>query len=347
LDSPSITARLIGRRAWLSIVFFSYSHKDEDLRDRLEAHLAVLISDGTISTWHDRRIKAGEVLGERIDENLELADIILLLVSADFLSSDYCYSIEMKRALERRKAGEAQVIAVILRPCDWQSSPLGDLLAVPKDGKPIVSWPDKDEGFLDVVKQLRRILPSQNAPQPPQTPNVRTPLRAAISADPDREMHPTIVAQTSGQQGPRSSNLRLKKSFSDADLDQFLEDAFAYISSFFQNSLTEIADRNKGIQTKFKQIDATRFTAAIYRDGSAISRCKIILGGFSGKSITFSYNDSLDENSTNEELRVKFDDQAMYLKTLGQAHFGAQRTDSLSFEGASEYYWAMFVRPLQ
>jgi hypothetical protein len=119
----------------MASIFFSYSHKDETLRDELEKHLAMLRREGAITAWHDRRIAAGENFGNAIDEALESAGIILLLVSSDFLSSDYCYSVEMKRALERHERGEATVIPIILRPCDWHSAPFGKLLALPTDGK--------------------------------------------------------------------------------------------------------------------------------------------------------------------------------------------------------------------
>lgn len=118
-------------------VFFSYSHKDEDLRNELEIHLAVLKRQGVISTWHDRRITAGDEFADKISCHLESADIILLLVSPYFIASDYCYEVEMKRALERHDAGEARVIPVILHPCYWHGAPFGRLLAVPSDGKPV------------------------------------------------------------------------------------------------------------------------------------------------------------------------------------------------------------------
>ena len=88
-------------------VFFSYAHHDEALRNELEKHLAMLKRQGVIDTWHDRRIDAGQDVHAEISEYLGKADIILLLVSADFLASDYCYDIEMRRALERHQRGEA------------------------------------------------------------------------------------------------------------------------------------------------------------------------------------------------------------------------------------------------
>ena len=121
----------------MAVLFFSYSHKDEALRDKLEVHLAMLKRQGVIETWHDRRIVAGDEFAGRIGEELERADIVLLLVSPDFLASDYCYDIEMARAMERHEAGETRVMPVLLRPCDWRDAPFGKLNATPKDGKPV------------------------------------------------------------------------------------------------------------------------------------------------------------------------------------------------------------------
>ena len=104
-------------------LFFSYSHVDESHRDQLEVHLSALKHQGLIEAFHDRRIVAGSDLGQSIDANLNAADVILLLVSADFIASQYCYDREMIRAMERHDKGEAKVIPVILRPCDWHGLP--------------------------------------------------------------------------------------------------------------------------------------------------------------------------------------------------------------------------------
>ncbi len=136
-------------------LFFSYSHVDEALRDRLEVHLSLLKHQGLIETWHDRRITAGSDLDMAISENLEAADVILLLVSADFIASKYCFSLEMKRALERHAEGTARVIPVILNSCDWHSAPFKKLLAAPKDGKAVTSWANQEEAWTDVARQVR------------------------------------------------------------------------------------------------------------------------------------------------------------------------------------------------
>jgi hypothetical protein len=136
-------------------LFFSYSHKDEKYRDRLETHLALLKRDGWIAGWHDRKISAGNEWKGQIDQHLNSARIILLLVSPDFLASDYCYDVEMKRAMARHEAGEARVIPVILKTCDWQKAPFAKLQALPKDARPITKWKPHDEAFANIAQGIR------------------------------------------------------------------------------------------------------------------------------------------------------------------------------------------------
>jgi tetratricopeptide (TPR) repeat protein len=139
-------------------VFCSYAHEDEPLLQKLEAHLSVLKRLGLISTWYDRQIVPCTNWAQVIDERLEQASIILLLVSSDFLASDYCYQVEMKRALERHDAGQARVIPIAMRPVDWKGSPFAHLQALPTDAKAITTWSNQDEAFVDVVAGIRRAI---------------------------------------------------------------------------------------------------------------------------------------------------------------------------------------------
>src|SRR5713226_3133531 len=118
-------------------MFFSYSHKDEGSKEQLEIHLAILQRKGLINTWSDRKILAGQNWESIIETQLDHADIVLFLISADFVASDYCYGKEMLRALERHERNEAKVIPIILRPVDWSDAPFSRLQALPKDGKPV------------------------------------------------------------------------------------------------------------------------------------------------------------------------------------------------------------------
>ncbi len=141
-------------------LFFSYSHKDSELRRELDAHLSPLKREGLIQGWYDREIVAGAEWNEEIERNLEAADIILLLVSADFINSDYCYEKEMMRAMEKHASGDARVIPIILRECNWQSTHFGKLQALPTNLMPITDnlWPSRDAVWTDVVKVIREAI---------------------------------------------------------------------------------------------------------------------------------------------------------------------------------------------
>ena len=138
-------------------VFISYSHRDEQFRDELDTHLKLLQRQRVISVWHDRRILAGDDWGGKIDDNLKAANVILLLVSADFIASNYCYEIEMKCAMDREGAGQACVMPVVARACDWHSAPFGRLQPLPKDGRAISLWEDRDSAWNDVAQGIRRV----------------------------------------------------------------------------------------------------------------------------------------------------------------------------------------------
>src|SRR4051812_2446839 len=112
-------------------VFYSYAREDEKLRDALMTHLAVLKKQGLIKEWFDREVGPGAEWKKEIDVRLNAAHIILLLISPEFIASDYCYDVEAKRAIERHEAGEARVIPIILRPAMWEGSPFGHLQALP------------------------------------------------------------------------------------------------------------------------------------------------------------------------------------------------------------------------
>ncbi len=138
--------------------FISYSHKDEALLDQIKPHLATLKRQGLIQTWDDRQITGGSDWAEAIARNLETADIILLLVSADFIASDYCWGIELQRAIERHQSGSARVIPIILRPVDWEDTPFRQLQALPKGGKPVTEWENRDTAFVDAARGIRKVV---------------------------------------------------------------------------------------------------------------------------------------------------------------------------------------------
>lgn len=136
-------------------IFISYSHKDKKYLQKLLTHLSALKRSEQVEEWSDRNIDAGQEWAKEIDTSMQTADVILLLVSASFLNSDYCYSLEGKYALERHRAKNACVIPVLLRPVVWEDTPLHDLQAVPRGLRAIQSWGDDDAAFVNVIQELK------------------------------------------------------------------------------------------------------------------------------------------------------------------------------------------------
>lgn len=136
-------------------LFVSYSHIDKVLKDRLVCHLRPLEHENLVEVWVDHQIQAGDDWDKEIAKKLSQADVVLALVSVDFINSKYCYDIELEKALEREADGEAKVIPVILRSCLWTKSPLGRLKALPTDGKAVTTWHDIDEALTVVAAGVR------------------------------------------------------------------------------------------------------------------------------------------------------------------------------------------------
>ena len=313
-------------------LFFSYSHKDEELRNELEIHLSMLKRQGLIRAWHDRRIGAGKDIHSNISTELEEANIILLLVSANFLASDYCYDKEMARALEKDSEGSSRVIPVILHPCDWHSSPFGHLRATPQDGKPISMFANRDEALTQIAKDIRGAVEE-----------------LGFSSQEQEISQEVTHKQEQGVNTTRSSNLRVKKRFSDQEVDEFLESSFKYMARYFEASLSELQARNQNITTKFKRIDVNCITASIYDDGTRASECTIWSGGdqsFIG-GIAYYGGITTSRNQYNESLSIENDGYSLHLKPMGMSHFGMGDKKELSQEGAAELFWNLLIERLQ
>lgn len=135
--------------------FVSYSHADAKLKGELLKHLAPLERLKLVDHWDDGEIKPGDHWEKAIAEKLASAQLVLLLISSDFIASEYCYDKELAVALKRDKAKTSRVLPIILRPCLWQELAFGKLQATPDDGKPITSWSSPDEAMMEVAKAVR------------------------------------------------------------------------------------------------------------------------------------------------------------------------------------------------
>ncbi len=139
-------------------LFYSYAHADEALRKTLETHLVGLKRQGLIEPWTDRKIEAGQAWDEAIKRELAEAELVVLLVSPDFMASDYIWEKELAPALERREQGKAVVVPIIVRPTDLKGIEFMKFQGLPRDGKPVTSWASHDEAWVDVARGLRQVV---------------------------------------------------------------------------------------------------------------------------------------------------------------------------------------------
>jgi len=314
---------------------FSYSHVDEEMRNELEKHLMPLKRLGLIDTWHDRRIIAGTELNGEINRHFEDADVILLLVSPDFINSDYCYDIEVKHALERHARAEARVVPVILKTCDWHDLPFGKLMASPKDGQPVAKFSHVEDGFYEVVQAIKAVLRELDTERENSSPVAST------------SSQPATLSSPSGN-GPRSSNLAIKKEFSDRDKDIAKREGIQFISRFFQNSLDEICKRNPTLEQDFHQKDDDSFEAALYNNGQRVCHCGIWRAGSGMGFGDICYSQSgVSTHSCNDAVTLVDNGTMLGFRSMMGGMRGHGQDSLLTNEGMAEHFWNEFIRPLK
>lgn len=247
----------------------------------------------------------------------------------------------MKRALERQREGAARVIAVTLEPCDWKSAPFGKSLVVPTDGGRTLR-----KKIFVVVERASRDEGSTTGSLHPLTSLLASTSAAAARSS---STAPAPAAQSTTAFRPRSSDLGITKEFTDFDKGEFLHKAFGFMSRCFQDSLGELAARNPGSRTRFQPADSQRFSATAYRGGETIAECSVSVSGYSDRStmLIFSYSANAMPGSSNEMLSVDFDTQAIFFKPLGMQSHHRTKHRQLSEQGASDYYWNLFIEALQ
>lgn len=308
------------------IVFISYSHRDQAALGRLLTHLAPLRSEGLIDTWHDRQILAGERIDTEIDRELESCDLFLLLVSPDFLASDYCVNREMRRALERHRDGATHVVPIIVEPCDWLSSLLSELKVLPRDGKPISEWPNPNNAYLDIVRELRRIIETRKASRPPMG-----------WPEPSEETNETR---------PVAHRYRVQRDFDEIDRSEFRETAFATIRDYFQQQIAEI-DTISDLRGRFVSLGQSSFgctivnRARMLNHGTAHITVHCRHGRIGLGDIYYSFEENADPNRANGIFHVESDEYEMYLSSM--MTLGSDR-GRLTSEEAAKHLWADFIQ---
>ena len=301
--------------------FISYSHHDKAVLDRLHVHLKNLTRGGHIETWYDRDILAGSDLNAEIERELEAANLFLLLVSPDFIASDYCVEREMKRALERHAAGAARVVPIIVEECDWKAmSELRQLKAVPTDGKAISEWASSNTAYLNVVQELRRI----------------------IEAD-----GPAAVAMVAPEQvavRPATTRYRAKRQFDQIDKSDFRDTAFVIIKDYFRRATMEI-DSIEGLRGRFVDRGATSFGATIvnggHRNGTAHITVHCRNSHVAMGDIYYSFSENAGDNTANGGFNVSADDYEQFL--VQTMNIFGKSDERLAPERAAEVLWNEFI----
>lgn len=302
--------------------FISYSHQDKAALERLHVHLKNLTRGGHIETWYDRDILAGSDLDAEIARELEAADLFLLLVSPDFIASDYCVEREMARALELHATGKARVVPIIMEECDWKAmGELRQLKAVPTDGKAISEWANANTAYLDVVQELRRIIDAERQPA--------APAKAA----------PEPVAMR-----PSLPRYRAKRQFDQIDRADFRDAAFATIKDYFRRAAEEI-DSIEGLRSRFVDRGATSFGATVvngsHRNGTAqitvhCRNSQVALG-----DIYYSFSENAGANTANGGFNVSADDYEQFL--IQTMNIFGKADERLTPEQAAEVLWNEFI----
>jgi hypothetical protein len=280
-----------------------------------------------ITAWYDREILAGGDVDREISTNLTDSELFLALVSPDFLNSDYCYKREMENALRRHEEGTLRVIPVILEPCEWKSSPLAKLKALPKDGKPISLWTNENVAYLDVVTEVRRLTESP-ARNPPDT--------SAKRQEPGNS-----------QTGQQSKRYRIKREFDSIDRDEFRRQAFAVIEEYFQRSIDELNSIGDPIRARFEKIDSGAFSCTVLNKASRAKEAHITVrngddGLFGGDAITYSFS-RRNSNSANGFIRIEANEYELYLKGDDMSFHRPRNEGPMSAEQSADALWREFI----
>jgi hypothetical protein len=301
-------------------LFISYSHRDDHYLDRLHVHLAQAMRDGVFQGWYDRDIAAGGNIDDEVGRELELADVFVALVSPDFIASDYCYDKELSRALERRKSGSMVVVPVVVEACDWTSTPLGKLKALPTDGKPVAEWTNENVAFTDVVRGLRNLASGTTDP-------IET--KSAAAAPPTESRTESLS----------TSRFRVKKNFGRIDKDEFADAAFATMGQFFERSVEEL-NRVDGLKARFVSHSPVKFSCAVenvaygrdetvwVRRGGPLGEINIAYGRF---------GEDPGDNISNGGFSVQADEYELFLSSQ-MFHFSGDK-EPLDGESAGRIIW--------
>jgi hypothetical protein len=301
-------------------------------------HLAPLRREGLIDLWHDGMLRPGEHLDPTVQAALAESDVVILLVSADFIASEYCYEQEMLRAFARQRDGSVRVIPIILRLCQWKGVPIGngetlsEFVALPKDGKAVISWPDTDTAFDNAVGAIRDMLMAGVGSGPPITNTVPRPA--------DKVAAPKSASST--------SLLGIAPKPTDLDRDRFLRSGYTTMAALFEKKLGELNASDPRIDTDFERIDSRSFAASVYLDGKRVGQVSVWHGSDTWRNaLCLSYDTATStRNSMNDWLPIEDTPQGLAFSSGNS--MSRRRVDGpLDADGAASYFWDNFLEQVR
>ncbi|HEX8486562.1 toll/interleukin-1 receptor domain-containing protein [Sphingomonas sp.] len=318
--------------------FISYTHADAALKEQLVRHLTPLRREGLIDLWHDGLLRPGEHLDPTVQAALASSDVVILLVSADFIASEYCYEQEMLRAFARQRDGTVRVIPIILRPCQWKGVPIGngetlsEFVALPKDGKAVISWSDTDTAFDNAVGAIRDMLKANHGNSTQDKVGSR----------------PTNDALVRTHRAGSTNLLGIAAKPTDLDRDRFLRSGYTTTAALFEEKLAELKASDARIDTDFERIDSRSFAASVYLDGKRVGQVSIWHGGDMWRNaLCLSYDTATStRNSMNDWLPIEDTPQGLAFGA-GNAMSRQRANGPLDADGAANYFWQNFLEQVR
>lgn len=308
--------------------FIAYARTDKEMVARLRTHLAGLKHAEKLETWFDGEITVGEPWEERISNELNRSNIVILCVSADFLASKYVQTVEMPRALERNQAGQCQVLPVILKPCAWQEHPFARLQVTPEGGKPVTKYTDQEEAWTEVIQAIHKTI----EPVPSHSNSLPLTESAPIpEGAPAKRFHQTP---------------------SDHDIDKFVLETIAGIRQYFQASIKNLENANPGWKGEIRTMGNDAFEATIYdAHGQRKAHCGIFRALALGiHSPTIGYNESGvgDRNTSNDQLSLGQERKGPTLDWQSfMSGIFSQADKNMDIAQAGKHLWKQFTQHLE
>ena len=259
--------------------------------DLLHKHLAQLRRDNLLKSWTDAEIPPGGKIGAEINTELSTANLFIALVSPDYIASNYCFDVEFNSALKRASAGSLTIIPIIIEPCDWLSTPLKDFKALPKDGKAISTWENRNTAFLDVIQNIRKVVQSNYSEKP-----------AAISFLEPR-------------------NYRVEKDFDSIEKIEFTEKTFNEIRTILKRFIAEVSQLDN-VKARIIDDNDKKFTCILVNRNKIAAECELKvtiekdtspLFRSSDQQINYTIaNSKRSFTLSNDKYRLYWQEQAIY-----------------------------------